>query len=156
VVEATICCTCKLACSYGGTLRAVRWGRRTGKPVPRQAPHNNTQPDGHRLTYIVTFKSYNAFLVRSSTSSSLELGKNTRGVANHRLRHRAAFRGAVWHCWSSYQMSGSQPHHQHINGVSTQNHSQAFVGSARDVYFSGHKNPEGTSSKTSPWCSTLT
>ncbi|KAF2998446.1 hypothetical protein E8E13_000889 [Curvularia kusanoi] len=38
-------------------------------------------------------------------------------------------------------MSGSAvPHQQHINGVSTQNHSQAFVGSARDVYFTApHK-----------------
>jgi hypothetical protein len=64
-----------LKCSCSGTLRAVRWGRRTRKPIPSQAPHNNTQPDGHRLTYIVTSKSYDAFFVRSSTNSSLGLGR---------------------------------------------------------------------------------
>jgi len=41
-------------------------------------------------------------------------------------------------------MSERLPHHQHISGVSTQNHSQAFVGSARDVYFTSSKSPQGT------------
>ncbi|CAN9196489.1 unnamed protein product [Alternaria alternata] len=39
-------------------------------------------------------------------------------------------------------MAQDLPHHQHISGVSTQNHSQAFVGSARDVYFASPKNPQ--------------
>jgi hypothetical protein len=67
-------CEC-LKCSCGGKIRAVRWGRRTGKPISRQAPHHHSQPNAHRLTYIVTFKPYDAFLARSSTTYLLNLWK---------------------------------------------------------------------------------
>jgi hypothetical protein len=42
------------------------------------------------------------------------------------------------------QMSEGLPHHQHISEISTQKHSQAFVGSARDVYFAASRSSQGT------------
>ncbi|CAN9243504.1 unnamed protein product [Alternaria alternata] len=43
-------------------------------------------------------------------------------------------------------------HHQHITGVSTQNHSQAFVGSARDVYFAGSTASQEASEQAAVAC----
>ncbi|RMZ74098.1 hypothetical protein GMOD_00004939 [Pyrenophora seminiperda CCB06] len=49
-------------------------------------------------------------------------------------------------------MSEDLPHHQHISGVSTQNHSQAFVGSARDVYFAVSHNAQEASKQAAVAC----
>lgn len=41
-------------------------------------------------------------------------------------------------------MAEDRIRNQHISGVSTQNGSQAFVGSAQNVYFADHKSSQGT------------
>ncbi|PZD29771.1 hypothetical protein A1F96_04895 [Pyrenophora tritici-repentis] len=49
-------------------------------------------------------------------------------------------------------MSEDLPHHQHIRGVSTQNHSQTIVGSARDVYFAVSHKPQEASEQAAVAC----